>query len=96
MQTKPIRWLKLALKDVDGVALWLTQNEDEEVARLVVDRIWKAAKSLEQFPNRGCNGKIKGTKELLVPKTSHYIVYRIMETEIQILRIIHNARNYPW
>ncbi|MBD5607344.1 MAG: type II toxin-antitoxin system RelE/ParE family toxin [Desulfovibrio sp.] len=85
-------WLESALDDLDATILWVSCYDldaalklDEEVAQLV--------KRLEQFPLSGRAGRVKDTREAIVD--NYVMVYRVTERNIEILRFIHGARQYP-
>ncbi len=42
-----------------------------------------------------CPGRVKGTRELVVVRTSYIVAYRLKRGKIQILRILHGARQWP-
>lgn len=90
-----VRWLKLALEDMDSLLAWLETEADRETANTVAQRIWDAAQSLCQLPSRGRPGRVPDTRELDVAKTSFFLVYRLKQDQVQILRVIHASREYP-
>jgi plasmid stabilization system protein ParE len=47
------------------------------------------------FPGKGRLGRIEGTRELVVPGTSHIVVYEILEPTVFIIAILHGARRWP-
>jgi len=85
--------LSLALKDIDEVAEYIAKD-DPDAAKRVVATIWQAGQSLRAMPGRGRSGRIPGTRELVLPDISYFIAYRIKEKCVQILRVIHTARNW--
>jgi plasmid stabilization system protein ParE len=51
---------------------------------------------LENFPLLGRPGQIDDTREFLIPNLPYFAVYHIAdETEIDIIGIIHMAREIP-
>jgi len=38
---------------------------------------------------------VHGTRELVVVKTPFVVPYRVVGSEIQILRVLHGARSWP-
>lgn len=43
----------------------------------------------------GRQGRVEGTRELIVPNTPYIVAYRIFENQIRILAVIHTARHWP-
>jgi toxin ParE1/3/4 len=50
---------------------------------------------LAEFPRVGRSGRIPGTRELVVLRTPYFLVYRIDEPLVEILRVVHGARQWP-
>jgi len=65
------------------------------VAEAVENRIRSAAMRLGVFPFVGHRGRISGTRELPVPRTSYTLIYRVRGKRVQILRVLHQRRMYP-
>jgi len=61
----------------------------------VVGAIFKAANGLAQFPLMGKQGEVSGTRERLVTRYPYRIVYHIVGDTVEVLRIIHGARQWP-
>jgi toxin ParE1/3/4 len=89
-----VRWTGPAAQDLEEIALHI-QRDNESAAQSVVNTLFDAANSLEVFPSRGRIGKIKGTRELVIPGLPYIVVYQIVPDAIQILHIYHGARNWP-
>lgn len=92
--SKKIRWLNIALNDLDTVVEYISQH-NTNAARKLANRIWKTVQILAEHPNSGRMGRVSGTRELVVSGTSYIIPYRIKNNEIQILRVLHGARKWP-
>ena len=89
-----IHWLHLALQDMQECAEYIAQD-DPETARLVVDRIWQEGQSLCLLSNRGRPGRVPGTRELVLQGLPYFLAYRVRGKTVQILRVIHTARQWP-
>ena len=88
---EPINWTELALDDLSEIQQFITQD-NPFAARTLAARIVEAAESLTEFPDRGRPGDEPGTRELSNVRL-YVIVYRVLETEVQILRVWHGAQN---
>jgi toxin ParE1/3/4 len=64
-------------------------------ARAVALRVREAAEKLGASPRIGRVGRVKGTLERPVSRTSYLLVYRLHENEVQILRILHGRQDWP-
>ena len=52
------------------------------------------AEILTRFPEIGRPGRVSGTRELLAHR-HYFLIYRICEDELQILRLLHTSRQWP-
>lgn len=86
-----IRWLRLALADLDDIAGYIARD-DPETARAVVARIWERARMLKDQPGMGRPGRVPGTRELVLPGLPFILPYRVDKGEVQVLRVLHTAR----
>ena len=93
-QNLTVVWLRLALQDMRECAEFI-ERDDPETARRVVDRIWQEGQSLRLLPDRGRPGKVSGTRELVLQGLPYFLAYRVKGKSVQILRVIHTARNWP-
>ena len=50
---------------------------------------------LLDHPKLGRAGRVKGTRELVVSRTSFIALYRIVGDEIQLMNILHGAQKWP-
>jgi addiction module RelE/StbE family toxin len=89
-----IKWLDLAVDDLDDIAGYISQD-NPEAARRIVRRLWTAVKSLVEQPEMGRPGRVHGTRELVVRDTPFVVPYRVVGSEIEILRVLHGARDWP-
>ncbi|MCP4627005.1 MAG: type II toxin-antitoxin system RelE/ParE family toxin [bacterium] len=89
-----IKWLDLAVDDLDDIAGYISQD-NPEAARRTVRRLWTSVKSLAEQPEMGRPGRVHGTRELVVNDTPFVVPYRVVGSEIEILRVLHGARDWP-
>ena len=84
----------MAVDDLDDIAGYISQD-NPEAARRIVRRSWTAVKSLAEQPEMGRPGRVHGTRELVVSGTPFVVPYRVVGSEIEILRVLHGARDWP-
>ena len=94
MQSRAVRWLTLALEDLHDIAAYLAERE-LDAAKEVAQCIWNAGQSLAVLSSRGRAGRVAGTRELVLADFPYFIAYRVVKSEVQILRVLHTARRYP-
>jgi toxin ParE1/3/4 len=89
-----LEWTRPALKDLreagDFIAL-----DNPQAAKRIAERVQEAVEYLLGHPNMGRQGRVSGTRELVVSGTPFIVVYRIVVPTIQILRVLHHARKWP-
>jgi toxin ParE1/3/4 len=89
-----IKWLDLAVDDLSDLAGYISQDNPGAASR-TVSRLWTAVKSLSDQPETGRPGRIYGTRELVVTNTPFVVPYRVVGSEIEILRVLHGSRDWP-
>jgi len=90
-----LEWTDLAVDDLISAR---ERIEPDSLARAerMVERLRAAARRLLRLPNSGRPGKREGTRELSIPGTPYFLVYRQIDNKIQILRVMHSRRNWPF
>lgn len=58
-------------------------------------RIETAIDRLVTFPESGRRGRVKGTRELVVPDSPFIVAYRLTSSTVDILSVVHSARRWP-
>ena len=89
-----IRWMPLAEQDLEAAYDYVRQD-NEDAAKQLVGQIFSSVGMLMRHPLAGREGRVKGTRELVVTRTSYIVAYRIHQDEIQILAILHGAQRWP-
>ena len=87
-------WTRPARIDLDGIVRYIA--DDSPTAALdSEDQVWAAAKRLEDMPDSGRIGRVPGTRELIVNHTPYLVIYRVVENQVEALRVIHGAQDWP-
>lgn len=71
------------------------EADNPNAAAIVDSRIVAATERLIDFPNSGRQGRVAGTRELVVRGAPYILPYRIDGDAVRILRVIHAARLWP-
>jgi toxin ParE1/3/4 len=89
-----IVWLPRAAADRDALIDHIAQ--DSIAAALDQgDRIMAAVKRLGDYPEIGREGRVNGTRELVVGRTSFVVIYRVGADRVEVLRVLHGAQLWP-
>jgi toxin ParE1/3/4 len=71
-------------------------RDNPAAARAVTERIIEVVESLLSFsPRIGREGRIKGTRELVVSRTPYIVVYSVGTDGVYILAVLHHAQDWP-
>lgn len=88
-----VRWTTDAADDLERICDYVARERPEVAGRLAFD-VLRAIEGLRAFPNRGRPGRVQGTRELVL--TGPFLaVYEVREEDVQVLRILHGARQWP-
>jgi len=90
---KPV-WTRAAIRDLTHMREYIAR-ENPDAAREIALKIVDATERLIQFPDVGRIGRVKGTRELVVPGTHYLIVYRMKKKAIHFLRVRHGRQEWP-
>ncbi len=71
------------------------EQDDPRAAISVDERIKERTEMLVQFPECGRQGRIEGTRELVISRTPYIVAYRILDGTVYILRVLHGAQAWP-
>ncbi len=89
-----IEWTEAAKGHLLGLDAYLYERNPAGVDR-VVDAICEAVGRLELFPFIGREGRVVGTREMVIPSTRYIVAYRIRKEVIQILAVMHGVQRWP-
>ena len=88
-----VAWSGDALEDLEDAREYLGAHSDS-AKHLFVERIKSALNMLAEMPV-GRQGRVKGTYEWYVKRSPYIIAYALTETSIEVVHIIHVARDWP-
>src|SRR5205085_12452336 len=78
-----VRWTRPAAQDLERIALRIRQN-NPAVALRVAKTIYDRCMGLQMLPDRGGNGRIAGTRELIFVPPPYIAVYRVKDDRVEI------------
>ncbi len=89
-----IEWLSSALSDFDEIIDYIAQDNPAAAVEQG-NEIEQQIDGLLEHHQLGRTGRVKGTRELVIVRTPYVVAYRTQKSRIQILRILHGARQWP-
>lgn len=89
-----LRWAESAVKDLDNICNYIAEDS-EEYARMFARSIIDSIETMATFPYSGrIVPELKNDMVREKVLTNYRIIYRINDDSIEVVRIIHNARNF--
>lgn len=89
-----IVWLSRARIARENAIEWIAK-ENLTAALNQLDEIERQVDLLVTHPKLGRIGRIKGTRELVISRTSFIVLYRVIRNEIQVLHFLHHSQQEP-
>lgn len=89
-----LRWTRPAENDLNEILTYIAAD-DPTAALATIDRIEAVALRLTEFPRSGREGSVPDTHELPLPGLPFLIIYRVREADVEVLRVLHGARQWP-
>lgn len=89
-----IIWTRRAGYDMRALRQYIAER-NPTAAEATALRILDSVEQLATFPASGRPGRKPNTRELVVPNTPYFVLYRIKDEMLEILRVIHGARRWP-
>jgi toxin ParE1/3/4 len=87
-------WSPTADRNADAIWEYIAQDNLDAADR-ILEQLRSSATGLERFPLMGRSGRMRGTRELVIPGTPYILIYRVSRTEIEIGRVIHAKQDWP-
>ena len=88
-------WSPEAIEDLMSLRAYIADMDPAAARRIVLHIIRTVESLLPDNPQIGRPGRVPGTRELVIQKTSYVVPYRIENATLQILRVYHGARRWP-
>lgn len=89
-----VRWTALALRQLREARLYI-EVENPRAANAIGSRIEDGVNRLVLFSEMGRPGRRTGTRELVIPGTNFIVAYQVTADTIDILAVLHGARQWP-
>ena len=91
-----IKWTDLASDDLDAIQSYIVKENSPSVAIDVVLKIMNVTELvLANHPNAGRFGRLKDTRELIIDGVPFIVIYRQLDNQVQVLRVLHDSQQWP-
>jgi toxin ParE1/3/4 len=88
-------WSPEAIDDLAALRAYIEQDDPAAAQRVALHIVRNVETPLPNNLDMGRPGRVPGTRELVIPKTSFIVPYRVVGNAIEVLRIFHGARRWP-
>ncbi|MGL4489423.1 MAG: type II toxin-antitoxin system RelE/ParE family toxin [Rhizobiaceae bacterium] len=92
--TRRLKWTKRALGRIEEIGDYIAKD-NPSAALIVTERLQDATRHLTTHPAIGRAGRIAGTRELVLADIPNIIAYRVTETTVEILTVVHTSQRWP-
>ncbi len=89
-----IRWSRRATNDIDAITDYIAKDS-KGAAKRIGSYIRAAARPLATSPRLGRAVDTETTRELILSRYPYVLVYQLVDDEIRILAVFHQAQNRP-
>ena len=90
-----ILWSPQAKFDLGQLEAYIAADNPDAAQQIVLEIVRGVAALLPDNPAIGRPGRVSGTRELVMPRTSYIVPYRVKSRTIEILRVLHAAQRWP-
>lgn len=89
-----IVWTKPALQHLVEIGDHIAQHNVSAASRVLL-KIEESVAPLSHFPKLGRAGREGASREIAIPGMPYIVSYRLHDDRIEILAVIHGARDWP-
>jgi toxin ParE1/3/4 len=87
-----LRWTPAAADDLESIQDYLLGHLPS-FEQSTIREIYETISTLRSIPFRGRPGREEGTRELVLSRLPYIVVYRVINSDVEILHICHGAQN---
>jgi addiction module RelE/StbE family toxin len=89
-----LKWAAPAIRDLREAGEYIAADNPQAAAKMAA-RILEAVEYLLESPGIGREGRLADCRELVVTGTPFIVIYRLRIPTVQIMRVLHHARQWP-
>jgi toxin ParE1/3/4 len=90
-----LAWSPDAIDDLASLRAYIAAENPAAAKRIALHIIHSVEELISQNPPLGHQGRVPGTRELVIPNTPCVVPYRVHHEVLQILCVYHHARRWP-
>ena len=89
-----LKWTAPAIRDLVSAGDFIAVDNPAAATKMAA-RVLEAVESLLEYPAIGREGRLSDSREMVVTGTPFIVIYRLRMPTVQILRVLHHARQWP-
>ena len=89
------RWTRAALRDLEPIENYIAQDNPASSVDMTIKIVQTVEDRLCRHPHIGRMGRVHGTRELVVSGTPYIVPYRVGDSRVEVLRVLHGAQRWP-
>lgn len=89
-----VRWTLPALEHIDQIQDFIARESPAAAYKLTAELIGRTDELLASNLVIGRAGRVAGTRELVLSRTPYIVVYRVGDA-VEIIAVMHGARDWP-
>lgn len=89
-----VLWTDAALEDLNAQTEYIAQYNPSKAAELF-QHVLDVVDNLARFPLLGREGRVAGTRELIIGNTPYIVAYRLRDNFAEVVAVKHAAQNWP-
>ena len=89
-----VRWREEAANDLEVAAEYIAADNPAAAARIAL-AVLRRTRELGETPWIGRPGRVRDTRELVIPDTPLVVAYTVVGATVWVLRVLHSARKWP-
>lgn len=93
MRAKRLDWSRRASSDLANIIAFYAETASPEIAASARQTILDAAVRIATLPVTHRPGQ-RGTRECVLRRFPHIVIYRATASTVRIVRVLHQAREY--
>jgi toxin ParE1/3/4 len=90
-----LAWTPQAIEDLSSLRNYIAQDNPGAADDMVATIVTLVTQRLSRFPHSGRDGRVEGTQEFVVPRTSYVVAYQITGDTVNILAVHHASQRWP-
>jgi toxin ParE1/3/4 len=90
-----IVWTDQATQHLDQAHDYIALSNSEDIATRITMHVIASIQQLDIFPMSGRQGRISGTRELVIANSPFIAAYTIERERIVVLAIYHGSQQWP-